>query len=159
MSGPLRSIILIALVLVAVVVVAGGVALMASPGEAEPFPSDSPEGAVQRYLRAVQDRDIDRAYEMLSSSAREETSREEFRRATRFDVPSDRVRRVRLDYVESSDDRALVQLTVEQVTGNGINFERYSYRYSVPLVREDGDWKIDDPFAVVASTRAGRMTG
>lgn len=159
MSGPLRSIIPIALVLVAVVAVSGAVALMASRGGAEPYPGDSPEGTVQRYLQALQDRDLDRAYGMLSSRAQDETSREEFRRVTRFDIPTDRIRRVRLDYVETEEDRSLVQLTTEQVSGNGINFERYSYQFSVPLVREDGDWKIDDPFAVVASTDDGRVTG
>lgn len=158
MSGPLRSILPIAAGLIVIVVAAVAVALLAAPDEAVEFPQDSPEGTVQRFLRAIQDRNIEDAYEMLSSSVREDVSRDEFRRFAGFGR-DDELGRIRVDDVDVRDDRATVELTIERVRGEGIELDRVSFQRSVPLVREEDAWRIDDAYSAVISTRRPPMTG
>jgi hypothetical protein len=69
---------------------------MVADQEPEAFEPGTPEAAVQEYIQALNERDIELAYDMLSESAREDLSREEFRDATRPWRSPDESRRIRL---------------------------------------------------------------
>jgi hypothetical protein len=156
MTGPVRSIVPIVVILLVVVIVAVVVALVAAPDEAEQYPADSPEGTVQRYIQALQERDFDRAHDMLSERAQERTTSEDLRNWARFDTYDEGTRRVRLLEVDVDGDRATVRIEFEHTSGSGLDFSRYTVRRTVPLVMEDVDWKIDDPLAVMAWVRMAR---
>jgi hypothetical protein len=146
-SSPLRSILPIAGALAALVVIAVIVALVASPDEPETFAAGSPERAVQDYIEALRDFDVDRAYGMLSEQARADVSRSDFRMYVRYSCVQQSHCRVRLADVSVDGDRATVQVALEHSGGGPLDLNRYTERITIPLVREDGTWKIDDPHA------------
>jgi hypothetical protein len=143
MDGPLRSVVLIGGVIVLLVVGAAAVAVLAEPGEPRLYPADTPEGTVQRYIQALHSGDIDTAYDYLSASVKRDFSRSEFRDYTWYISNSNQQRRIRVTEVDIDGDRANLTLSIEHFSGSGIDFNRYSYQTRVRLVREAGDWKID----------------
>src|SRR5688500_4375383 len=143
MDRPDRSVWIIgggvlAVVLLAVVVI---VALGAS--DPASFAPDTPEHALQQYLDAVHDGDDERALTFLSEDARNEMPSNVPGRDL-YCAPQDG-RGVTIDSVELAGDRATVTVEVEEFSGSGLEFDRYSWEYPIRLVREDGAWKIDDP--------------
>jgi hypothetical protein len=146
MSGPLRPLIFIAASIIVLSAVSVAIALFAASDEPQTFAAGSPEFAVQRYIEAVQDREVDAAYEMLSESAQRDISRSELRDFIRYSYIQDPDWRIRLTDVNVTGDRATVELTVEYTGGGPLDLNRYSERQNIPLVLEDGEWKIDEPF-------------
>lgn len=147
MGKPERAILAIGGGVLALVLVAVAVVLLLGSPDVDRFPPDTPPGTVQRYLNALQDRDYDTAESLLSARVRREFSENEFRRVA-FCPPQDD-RRVRVLHADESESRATVTLSIEQISGSGLHFERYSYEMVASLVREDGEWKIDDPYFCV----------
>lgn len=153
MSAPFRSIVPAVAVLIILASAAVAVALIAAPDDVEQFPADTPEGTVQRYMQALQDRDFDRAYEMLSDRARTSMSMEQFRISQGVQPDGESNRRIRVESVDIDGDRATVRLSIEQFRGTGLDFARDSYQRTVPVVMEDGEWKIDDAFIGISRSR------
>jgi hypothetical protein len=149
MDGPLRSVLLIAGVIVLLAVGAAAVAVLADRGEVREYPADTPEGTVQRYIQALYRGDTDTAYDYLSESVKRDFTRTQFREYTWYISNSPQQRRIRVTHVDIDADRATVMLTIEHFSGSGIDFSRYSYQTRVRLVREDDDWKIDQLFTDV----------
>ncbi|HUG14618.1 MAG TPA: hypothetical protein VMM78_06325 [Thermomicrobiales bacterium] len=147
MGGPERTILAIGGGVLAVVLVAIGVVLVFGSSDIEQFPPDSPPGTVQRYLNSLRERDYDTAEALLSARVRRQFTTDEFRRVS-F-CPTQDGRRVRVLRTDESDTHATVVLSIEQISGTGVQFERYSYEHPVSLVWEDGVWKIDDAYLCV----------
>lgn len=147
MGQPERSILAIGAGVLAVVLIAVVIVLTFGSPDVEHFPPDSPAGTVQRYLNALRERDYETAESLLSARARRQVPADEFRRII-FCPPQDG-RRVRALTTVETDSRATVTLSIEQISGTGLRFERYTYEQTVSLVREDGQWKIDDPYFCV----------
>ena len=147
--NPGRQILIIGAVLLALVV-GTVVTVLAVGSREESYPPGTPEGALQRYLQAFEDEDFETAYSYFSSEVQDEMSLDEFEEATEYyGSPAPEIeRRVRVDRVEETDDGAVVHLTVEEFYGGGGPFGgggTYSYPREVRMVREGGDWKIDEP--------------
>lgn len=143
MNGPDRTVLAIGGGILAIVIVAVVVVLAIGEPDVTEYPADTPEGTVQRYLRAVYDGDDVEARELVSARVDSEMG----------DNPPGRLycrqsdgHQVRIDGVEAGDQRATVRLEIEDVSGSGLNFDRYSSDRSVVLVFEDGGWKIDEPY-------------
>jgi hypothetical protein len=134
------GIVLAIVVLVVVVVLAVG-----EPDVVEYAP-DTPEGTIQRYLRAAYDGDDATARALLSERASSEMGDDPFNRW--YCRPTDG-RQVRIDDVTSDGQRAAVRLRTESVSGSGLGFDRYSYDQSVVLLFENDGWKIDEPYFCV----------
>lgn len=147
MGKPERSILTIGGGVLAVTVVAVAVMLAFGSPEVEQFPPDSPAGTVQRYLNALRARDYDTAESLHSERVKRELSGDTYWRTSH--CPPQDGRRVRVIQTNESGDRATVVLKIEQVSGSGLSFDRYSYEQSVALVRENDDWKIDEPYLCV----------
>jgi hypothetical protein len=144
-AKPVRSVLIIA-VLVLVLVAGAIVAVLAlSPG-ASHFPPDSPEAAFQNYLNAYNARDFGTAFASFSAQARGQLSADDYaRRARTFgDVPPDENQRILIGQVEKQGAAVVLHVTIEHVSGSGLELNRWSYEQTVPLVREDGAWKIDN---------------
>lgn len=86
-----------------------------------------PEGALDRYSRALRRRDFGEAYEMMSSAFRSKISKDEFIRLMR-------------------DNPREVNETASRLAGHGdveVSAElRYGLGDSMRLVQEDGRWKL-----------------
>ena len=145
-NGVDRAVLAIGGGVVAIVMIpVGGVLALGEP-DVTAYPADTPEGSVQRYLRAVYDGDDTTALGFVSARADKEMGDNPFGRL--FCQQSDG-HQVRINDVESSDGRATVQLRIEDVSGSGLGFDRSSWDRSVVLVFEDGGWKIDEPYFCV----------
>ena len=72
-------------------------------------------------------------------------SLDEFQQAAAdYGTYNDRVRRVIYDGTDGSGDRVGPgEVTMETTTAGGLSTDRYSYASEVPMVREDGAWRID----------------
>lgn len=167
MARPERSILIIGALILALVAAAIVVTLAFGSDEPADFPVGSPEGALQEYLTAIQDGDTDRAYDLVSQSALRQMSprspstgtgtatdpisRDDFARmagGSRGQTNS-RVRIERVEYA-ANDQSATITLTIENFSGSGLDFNRSSWTRTLRMAREDGAWKIDEPFFFVA---------
>ena len=75
-----RSLLAIGAGVIALVVVTLAVVLLTDDAARTSFPSDSPEAALQAYLAALEDDDVDEAYAAFSSDVRSRVSRDAFER-------------------------------------------------------------------------------
>ena len=147
MGRPERFVLIAGGSVLAVVVLA--VALIVALGGPEKANYDpaTPEGVVQRYLEAIRRGNADAARELLSERARQQIDTDGGWALYRPGPIGDN-RLVTVERTEVAGDRATVWLRVEDSSGSGLSLERYSWTMTIPLVREDGDWLIDDPYVV-----------
>lgn len=148
--GSDRTLLYVAAGIVALVAIAAVAVLMLGNREPASLPADSPEGTVQRHLAAFEDGDFEAAHAFFSSEIREEMDVDAYEQLTRDYgmFPTDISRRVLFDRTDTDGDRARVHLTVEEYYGGGGPFgggETYRSPREIRLVREDGEWRIDDP--------------
>jgi hypothetical protein len=136
-----------------VLVAVGSVAVLQSR-TVEPDLS-TPEGVVRAYYAALQEGRPDRAWDLLSSTAKAGTTREEFiRRATGF-TPGFGAR-ITFDSVETEGDTAVVRLSRNFGGGGLFGSSGGGTPITVRLDREGGAWRITvppDPFLIQAPPR------
>ncbi len=126
----------------------GAVFFVGRPRPAQTFDPNSPAGVVQAYVEAIRAGDRDRAYELLSRSARAELQRDATRQ--RFPTPSDSEdtgRRIVIEPLSESGDAAEVKVTISRFATRSDPFSSGTYHrdMTVRLVREDGAWRISQP--------------
>lgn len=143
MNGPDRTVLAIGGGVLAIVVLAVVVILAIGEPDVTEYPTDTPEGTVQRYLRAVYDGDEETARALLSDRVDDETGKDQF--GPLYCQQSDE-HQVRIADVDEGDQRATVRLEIEDISGSGLGFDRYDWERSVALVFEDGGWRIDEPY-------------
>lgn len=142
-----RHVILLAVAVAAV----AGLALLLVVAASRPvtqFAADSPEGAFQAYLVAWDARDLDAAYATFSERVQGSLSPDEYRMiASGYDGGGER--RVVLLASAVHDDRATLDLRIDELGGGGLfgGQSVYSSTITVDLVRENGSWRLDTPFA------------
>ena len=106
------------------------------------YPADSPEAALQRYFQAWDAGDVAGARAALSDRARGQVSEYRLREALeRYGGPAG----VWVEGISGSDDRRIVTLDVEWVSTGFLGTDRWTSESRISMVREDGEWKIDEP--------------
>lgn len=145
-----RSLLFIAGGVIALVVLAVAVVLLAGDRKPQAFPPNSPEAALQDYVAAWDDHDIEAAYGSFSERVRSSTTLEEYQRAadefaTYGMPPNGPDRRVFIDEVTGSYPRVVVHLTVEELYGDGLSQNVQRSTRSVAMVRDPDGWRIDQP--------------
>ena len=143
MNPPDRAVLAIGGGVLAIVVVAVVAVLAIGEPEVTAYPADTPEGTVQRYLKAAYDGDDESALALLSDRAVTDSGRDPI---TGLLCEQSDGHQVRVNGVDAGEARATVRLQIEDVSGSGLGFDRYSWERSVILVFEDGGWKIDEPY-------------
>ena len=148
--GSDRSLLAIAGAIGATVLAAIVLVVVAGDRPPASFPPGSPQAAMQDYLAAWEAEDYPAAYAFFSARAKDRVPLEEFRRAAeeqrRYGYPAEGRRRVFIDRVSENGDRADVHLTVEEFSGQGgLGANVYRSTRIVPMVREEGSWKSDEP--------------
>ena len=148
--GSGRSILMIGLAVAAVATIAIIADFVASSRPPVEYAVGSPEAAVQDYLRVWTDGDDEAALSAFSARVRADLTLADYRSMTsdfrRYqEPPSGPTRRVFIDRATITGEKATVDLTVEESWQGGPlerNVNRSARR--LPLIREDGAWKIDE---------------
>ena len=144
-SRPDRSVFIIAGLIVALVVVSVVAALTLGSRPATNYPPDSPEGAFQGYVRAVEARQPEVAYGYFSRRVKSLMTLDEYQKEYGPPIVTrERNSRLRIDRVEVNGDRATLYVTTEYVSGSGLDTNRSTWTQQIAMVREDGAWKIDE---------------
>jgi hypothetical protein len=139
-----RSLIYVALGVVALAVVTIVAVLLAGHREAAEFPAGSPQAALQAYLVAYEEGDFDAAHTYFSADVRERMDREAYQEAVdSWGVGNEPDRTVLFDSTTGTGDRVEVHLIVEEFYGDGLSGDTYRSPRDIRLVREDGEWRID----------------
>ena len=109
------------------------------------FPPDSPERAVQQYVRAVQNEDADALIALLSPDFQRRCELSDIRSIVRS--PGERDLRVTLrDAKTTSDTRAVVRVRVTESSGAGLfDSGTYDHEETFDLARIGGTWLVDQP--------------
>jgi hypothetical protein len=140
---------LLAIVVGALALIVGGVALVLvlgrAPAPPRPDPA-SPAGVVQSYVEALRAGELDRARGLLSSSARAQLDRDRDS-FPRYYTPSGVERRILIEPIEVADDRATVRVTISTFSARSEPFSSSTYHQEVEvrLVREEGQWRVSQP--------------
>ena len=104
---------------------------------------DTAEGAVQRYLMAVQDEDFLAAHGLLSKELREECTIEAFAGGAFRDGKGLAESRVTLEDKKDLNGSALVVARVTQIRGSSpFGTSESSFEQRFTLAQEDGEWRL-----------------
>ena len=111
------------------------------------YPADSPEGTLQRYLATFEEGDYEAAYEYFSERVKEQMSVDDYRRNLDMYQGAPTAQRVLFQGTDGDGDRVRVQLVIEYFYDDGFGGGSSSMPRQVNMVREDGEWRIDDALA------------
>lgn len=133
------------LVGIGVLLIAGVAALFVAQGrQPTQFPEDTPEGVVQRYLIALDEHNMERAYSYLASSVKDDRLKQDYYR-TRSPM-NDRSHRIVLDKSEIAGETAHIIVTVFTIYSSGApGGSEQSIQLDFRLKREDAQWRITTP--------------
>jgi hypothetical protein len=137
---PLNATALIALFIGGVIVVATLIVLVGGAAHEVSYPPDSPEAAVQGFLRAYYNDDAETAYSFLSTRVRKSTSLNTYTQQCCY--APDR-QEVRVNRVTGTGETRQVFLDVANYWGGS---EPDSHIVIMPMVLEDAGWRIDRLF-------------
>ncbi|MFQ5879505.1 MAG: hypothetical protein ACE5IZ_04965 [Dehalococcoidia bacterium] len=120
------------------------IALVTSRGSEE-LPAGSPEGVVQRYLRAIADEEYEEAYGYLSAEIQARCDYDQFLRFSSVPYLREELAeaQVTLESVRIVDDRAQVRARFTEVSPGGpLGVNEYSYERTYHLKREGEAWRL-----------------
>lgn len=134
----------IAAFVVALVVAGLVVALVTTRGGVDLLPADTPEGAVQRYLLALEDEDYPMAYDYVTAGPKSGCTFEEFLRLASYREVRDS--HMTLEDTQRFDDTAIVTASVT-VFEPDVPFgtSEYTYDRTYQLELEEGQWLLAWP--------------
>lgn len=143
-TQPDRFLIGIAVGLTVLLLAAGiSVALLRQP--ARELPADTPGGTVQRFYRALEQKDYVGAYAYLSDSMSKKPTREEFTSYNASRGPNLSQERIRIQDERVTDSEATVTVAATTFYNSGGPFGgsgEYTNTEIFTLRREDGTWRI-----------------
>ena len=143
-----RSVGFIAASIIGLVAVAVVVVMLADRRTNQDFPSGSPEAALQAYLRAFDDRNLETAYDHFSAAARQRMTLDEFEGAAsqwRASRGPDVRQVVFIAGSRVDGNGATVDLIVESTYDGGLENNTYREEREALLTLEDGAWRFVDP--------------
>lgn len=142
-------------VMLGILIVASVVAAVLQK-EAE-FEPGSPEAAVQGYLRAIEEGDLQTAYDLLSPELQESCSVEGMFSEVGDHWPRLEDERVTLEEVRAINDVTIVEVNIAGFRNIGLfGPSEYGWDESFALRRIDGEWKFSQaPWPHFSCTRNG----
>ena len=144
----------IAVVVAILILVSVAIALTNPRGASVTLPESEPEGIVQRYILALQDEDYSLAHGYLSDELRKTCRLEHMRNTDGYHLTDSRRLRDRdqdqqvilLDKETLSSGRVVVRVRVIEVDVSApFGVHEYSHEERYVLVREDEEWRLDEP--------------
>lgn len=144
-----RPLLFIGAGILALVILSVAVVLVLGRGAATEYPAGSPEGTFQRYLAAYFDGDEETAYGYFSEDVQAQMSLEDYRQGAQMYGEGmgygGTSQRVLFQETEGDGDRMRLNLVVEYFYGEGMSGGSHRQPLEVSMVREGGEWRIDDP--------------
>ena len=141
---PDRFLISIVVGLAALILAAGiSVAFLRQPAPA--LPADTPGGTVQRFYRALEQKDYAGAYAYLSDSMSKKPTREDFTSHNGSQAPNISQERIRIQDERVTDSDATVTVATTTFYNSSSPFGgsgEYTSTEIFTLRREDGTWRI-----------------
>lgn len=131
------------LVVVVALAVGAVVTALATSRSADLLPAGSPEGVVQRYLRALEKEEYREAYGYLTTDLQRRCRVEEF--ASRDHWPySEEDQQITLEKTQTFNGSAVVKATVTVFHPDDVPFgtSEYSYERTFELKLQDGQWRL-----------------
>ena len=120
------------------------IALALTTREAE-FAPGTPEHAVQAFLRAAEDDDLETAYAMLSRELQEKCALRDFADGGRYRSSDDRDTRATLRETKIVDDVTFVSVRVTRFRSDGpFDSGESSFARRFALQQESGEWKFTE---------------
>ena len=150
------GIIAAAAILVALLIAAVAVATLRGDAELD---AGSPEAAVQRYLRALADRDFNAAYDLWAPEVQERCDIEDIAVGGRYDYELDTLAesRITLDGVDAVGEVANVRVSAAETRGGGLfGPSEYTRNMTFSTRQYDEEWLIvhhRDPWFECVSER------
>jgi hypothetical protein len=125
----------------ALVILSFAVTLLSSGTPPRPLPVGSPEARVQDFILAIDDGELDAAYDMLDPDAVADCSRADFRQRASYGERAGL--RVALRSVDIYDDQADVSVSVSSFSGSPpFDFSENNYDVRFALAKHDQTWAI-----------------
>ena len=116
-------------------------------GSEQPMPEGTPERTVQRFLTALQVEDYRLAHSLLSDSRKEICKLTDLVGGDALGVERYEDTRVVLKDTEIFDDAAVVIASITTIENSGpFGTSEHSSDQSYDLVKEQGEWRIDERF-------------
>jgi hypothetical protein len=144
--------VLIAVVVIAAIIVIGMAVVLLRPSGPTAYPVGSPEAAFQAQLAAYEANDLETAYSYFSSAVRSAMPVAGYRQATSdYSWQQQQDRRVVLENVVVTGERAVISLRVEQFDQGGFGGSRSSWERDVRMVHEPEGWRVDESVVGVES--------
>ena len=141
-----RAVTSIAAGILALVVVAAVVVLLAENRGPTTFPAGSPQAAMQAYLAAWEQRDLETAYGLFSAEVKAQASFHEYKRAVdSYGTFAPDGEAVYIDTADTAAERASLHLTIEHYSGEGPGSNVYRSTATVRMIHEADGWKVDQP--------------
>ncbi|MGZ8562478.1 MAG: hypothetical protein ACXWWU_02545 [Candidatus Limnocylindria bacterium] len=143
-----RSLLYIGAGILALLVISVVIVLAIGRTATPDYPADSPEGTLQRYFAAFEEGDYEGAYEYFSARVKEQMSVDDFRRSIgMYQGGAPGGQRVLFQGTSGEGDRVRVELVIEYFYDDGFGGGSSSQPRQISMVREDGEWRIDDALA------------
>lgn len=142
-----RWLVAVAGVVVVLILVSVVVALINPRGAAETLSEDTPEGVVQRFILAFQDRNFSLAHSYLSDELKKTCTIAYMEERSPWSVDSYEGPRVALlDKEELSGGRTALRARVTAVNVSPpFGVSEYSHQERYVLVQENGAWRFTEP--------------
>jgi hypothetical protein len=148
MDSSRRWLIIFAIVIGILVIATISLVLLTKGNEVALLPEDTPQGIVQRYLIAVQEKDFQKAYSYLSFDPSEKIQTYDDWLRMVIGEPQMSIQpawKATLGKTTQNGDYAIVEVTID--TGTGGPFEGLSRSHQIifQLSKIDGKWLITSP--------------
>lgn len=147
MSSSRRWLIVFAIVISALVIATVSLVLLTQGNEVALLPEDVPQGIVQRYLMAVQERNYQKAYDYLSFDPSQEfTTYNDWLRMVMPYISNQPAWKATLSKTTQNGDYATVEVTIDTVRPGGpFGSPLRSQQIIFQLSKIDGKWLITSP--------------
>jgi hypothetical protein len=148
MDSSRRWLIIFAIVIGILVIATASLVLLTKGNEVALLPEDTPQGIVQRYLIAVQEKDFQKAYNYLSFNPLEKIQTYDDWLRMVIVVPqisNQPAWKATLGKTAQNGDNAMVEVTIDTGTGGPFGDLPRSQQIDFQLSKIDGKWLITSP--------------
>ena len=147
MNSSRRWLFVFAIVIVVLVIATVSLVLLTKGNKVTLLPEDSPQGIVQRYLTAIQEKDYQKAFDYLSFSPSQKiTTFNDWILTVGAPQSSQSVWKATLGKITLNSDNATVEVTIDTFHPGGLfGDSQYSQQIDFLLIKKGNSWFITSP--------------
>ena len=147
MNSSRRWLFIFAIVIGVLVIATVSLVLLTKGNKVTLLPEDSPQGTVQRYLMAIQEKDYQKAFGYLSFSPTDKiTSFSDWLMMVGPQSSSQSVWRATLGTVTENENNATVEINIDTLHSGGLfGDSQFSQQINFLLIKKGNSWFITSP--------------